>query len=127
MRPASLPRDTLPSRPRGRRSPSRPGILAIAAVFGLLCASRSGGDSARGGLRPDAARVVCIATDSRNAGTLYIGTRTSQDEGFVYKSVDSGKTWRLAGNPEKARPVAPTSLAIDPVDSRIVYSGTFGD
>lgn len=127
MRQCSLPRSAALTRSCGRVPSSCWRILLVASVFGLLCPAWSRGDSARIGLGPEGARIVCSAADSRIPGTLYIGTRTSQDEGFVYKSADGGKTWHLAGTPGKARPVAPTSLAIDPVDSRIVYAGTFGD
>jgi photosystem II stability/assembly factor-like uncharacterized protein len=70
-----------------------------------------------------------LTADPRHPGTLYAGTEVA-----VYKTTDGGRTWRPSsrGLFTPPRPTYPfnrdrgwvVSLAVDPVDTNVVYAGS---
>jgi photosystem II stability/assembly factor-like uncharacterized protein len=75
-------------------------------------------------------RVQVLAVDPRTAGTLFAGTTRDG----LFRSTDAGTSWQLVatspGAPTRVNkshltdPDAFVAIAIDPLDSKIVYAGT---
>src|SRR4029077_18075174 len=65
--------------------------------------------------------VYAFAIDPINSSTLYAGIRFG---GGVFKSSDGGGSWTAANT--GLTDMFVTSLAIDPITTRILYAGTFG-
>jgi photosystem II stability/assembly factor-like uncharacterized protein len=63
-------------------------------------------------------RTTCIATNSRQPETIWVGTPSSG----VLKSSDGGKTWRRPAGLTSDAPV--NTIALDPQRSDYVYVGT---
>jgi photosystem II stability/assembly factor-like uncharacterized protein len=61
-----------------------------------------------------------IIVDWFNSTMVYAGT----SEGDIFKSTDSGMTWKAI---KRVEGTAITSLVMDPHDSRVIYAGTAGD
>jgi hypothetical protein len=70
------------------------------------------------GSRPTSGRLGAVAYDPKTSGTYYLGGSA----GGLWKSTDSGVTWRPLGDAWLALPVS--SIAIDPTNSSNVYVGT---
>ncbi len=108
---------------------------------GGACTRRAtpGSTGARSGSSPISTRVDALAADPRRPGTLYAGTGVA-----VYKTVNGGRSWRgwnrgllpsppvikrgqMKGTPGWRRAEGWVgALAVDPVDSRIVWAGSGG-
>jgi len=115
----------------------RDSAVVYAGVYGAagrgLYKSTDGGQSwtlATGALNID---VDAVAVDPENPSTLYIGT--TESEGGVFKSTDSGTTWRAESTGLRWRvrsrsgkwitstmPIS--AVAIDPVDPATLYAVT---
>jgi photosystem II stability/assembly factor-like uncharacterized protein len=65
---------------------------------------------------PTYTNILCLAVDPKNSDALY-----AADTGFFYKSVDGGGHW----TPILKKLI--TSMAIDPVNTSIVYAGAQGN
>jgi photosystem II stability/assembly factor-like uncharacterized protein len=72
--------------------------------------------SVRHGMHSDCI-VKALVADPRRAGVIHAGT----DAG-LYRSDDSGATWRLLDTPMSGSMV--WSIAIDPVEPRVMFAGT---
>ena len=64
--------------------------------------------------------VPALAIDHTNPATLYAATLLG-----VYKTIDTGLTWQTST--AGMTTLDTTSLAIDPIDSSVVYAGTNGE
>ncbi len=67
---------------------------------------------------PGGASISWLRVDPRFADTVYVGVT----EGLAYRTRDGGRHWAPIGL-GLSSPVAP--IAVDPTDSRILYSGGF--
>lgn len=106
-------------RPRSRTAAA---LQAALLLLGALLASQALAlDPPWTAIGPNAATVFSLERDPGNANTLYAGTFF----GGVYKSTDSGLTWRDLPGPLTSLTVF--ALAIDPTNQSILYAGTFGE
>ena len=107
-----------------QRLRSRAGATVQAALL-LLCALLASQafalDPPWTAIGPNAATVFSLERDPSNANTLFAGTFF----GGLYKSIDSGRTWRDLPGPLTSLTIF--AVAIDPTNQSILYAGTFGE
>jgi photosystem II stability/assembly factor-like uncharacterized protein len=107
--------------------PSNPRTLYIGTEKGGVLKSINGGENwIPVNLGITKVTVSALAISPRTSSTVYVGT--SDNFGFgagsgVFKSTDGGKTWESV---EGFTDVGVTSLAIDPVEGKIIYGATLG-
>ena len=63
------------------------------------------------------ATILAVAADPKDGNTFY----ASADGGGLYKTDNGGSTWQHVGEPLPAEHI--TAVAVDPIDTRIVYVG----
>lgn len=100
--------------------------LFVPIVLGtLLCGAAHAGVNVWTNSGPGGGRVLCVAADPTNPGTVYAGTAF----GGLFKSVDGGANWSAAntGLPLGGQTLGLTTIwaiAVDPNTPSIVYAGT---
>lgn len=103
--------------------------LFVGAASGGVWKSMNGGTTWKPVFDKYAQSIGAIRVDPKDAKTIWVGTgepwvrnSVSIGEG-LYKTTDGGETWNRVGLPASER-IA--SIAIDPVDSNIVYVAAMG-
>lgn len=109
---------------------SDPDVIYIGTASGGVWKSESGGiDWTPIFDKQPIANIGAVRIDPSNPSVIWVGTgegnpRNSQSSGNgIYRSLDSGKTWRHMGL-EKTRAIH--RIFVDPRDSRVVYAGAQG-
>ena len=105
--------------------PSHPGKLFLGTADGHIFGSQDNGEHwmllGRTGARQDAV-ITGITVDPRDSNILFASTRTQDPTagGGIFRSADSGRTWRASGLEGQAV----RALAIAPSDADILVAGT---
>ena len=94
-------------------------VLAWMSTAGTGSVFAQAGDPSALPAGPMGGTVNAIAADPAHAGTLYVATQGAG----VFKSTNGGLTW-VAINNGKAAGTFAFALAVDPVNSAIVFVGT---
>jgi photosystem II stability/assembly factor-like uncharacterized protein len=75
--------------------------------------------------------VIAVAIDPKDAATIFAApllpvSAIPPDQlpagSFLFKSTDGGATWNRTGNPTNGSYVLTTAVAVDPVNSSVVYA-----
>jgi MYXO-CTERM domain-containing protein len=119
--PRVLPRGAGATRPLGPTPPPGPAPDPAKATWDFLGPAPldvSKGAYATPNMSPTAGRTSAIAVDPTNSSIVYLGTAM----GGVWKSSDSGKSWKPLMDDQPSLAVG--SIAIDPKSPSTVYVGT---
>jgi len=104
--------------------PANPDVLYLGTVDGHIFSSQDAGQhwhlTGRVGDRPDTV-VMAIVVDRRDSHHLYVATRAlAENGGGVFRSDDSGTTWRASGLPGQAV----RALIQTEADKDLFFAGT---
>ncbi len=111
--------------------PQRSDTLYIAAASGGVWKSEDAGLTFNSRWPDEMSQAIGALTIASD-GTLYVGTGETGPGGGsmtyggtgLYRSVDGGATWRLAGLPD---PVRIARIAVDPINPNRVFAAVSGD